>query len=204
MQNHGMRRGLTWGCVLPLIVAGSQIAHGLAYWWAYPMTDVRVAILMRYGHGYLAYAPIALSFLGALELLALVALVVERVGGGSHRRLPLWVFLWLPVVGFVVQEFAERWFAVGRFPWWAVQEPTFLRGLLLQIPIGVAGYLAARALIGAVGVVAAFVRRESDLVFATPYQVAVDATRSCVLPRRAPLAGGAAGRAPPVLVVVLM
>jgi len=199
-----MRRALTWGLVLPLIVAGSQIAHGLAYWWAYPIADVRAAILTRWGHGYLAYAPIALGFLGALELLALAALVVDRVRGGGHRRLPLWVFLWLPAVGFVLQEYAERWFAVGTFPWWAVHEPTFWRGLVLQIPIGVAGYVAARVLLGATRVVAEFVCRESRVAFASAISVAVEATRSAVLPRRAPLAFGAAGRAPPVCVVVLI
>lgn len=201
----GMRRALTWGVVLPLIVVGSQIAHGLAYWWAYPITDVRVAILVRYGHGYLAYAPIALSFLGALELLALGALVVDRVRGGDRRRLPLWVFLWLPMLGFVVQEFAERWFAVGRFPTWAVHEPTFWRGLVLQAPIGIAGYLAARALLGAARVVAEFIGQTADgFPVGAARPVVPEGQRLAVLPRRAPLAFGAAGRAPPVVVAVLI
>ena len=52
-----MRRALTWFLALPLIIAGSQIAHGLAYWWAYPIADVRDAILAHTGHGYLSYAP---------------------------------------------------------------------------------------------------------------------------------------------------
>ena len=105
---------MTWMLVLPLILVGSQIAHGLAYWWAYPIADVRVAILVHSGHGYLAYAPIVVSFVAALELVVVLALVIERIRGAGARPLPLWVFLWLPAVGFVFQEYAERWFAVVR------------------------------------------------------------------------------------------
>ena len=86
-----VRRALTWLLALPLIVVGSQVAHGLAYWWAYPFADVRLAILEHTGHGYLAYLPILIAFLGGLELLVLLVMVVDRCRGnvghcGGHQR----------------------------------------------------------------------------------------------------------------------
>jgi hypothetical protein len=115
-----VRRALTWVLALPLIVVGSQVAHGLAYWWAYPIASVRDAILAHSGHGYLTYAPMLLSFLAGLELLVLLVLVWDGLRGNVDRRLPPWVFLWLPLVGFALQEHLERFIATGAFPWWAV------------------------------------------------------------------------------------
>jgi hypothetical protein len=192
-----VRRALTWFLALPLIVVGSQIAHGLAYWWAYPIADIRDAILAHTGHGYLSYAPMLLSFLAALELLVVVVLVWDSVRGNVGRGLPPWVFLWLPVVGFVVQEHLERLIATGSFPWWAVEAPTFWRGLLLQVPLGLVAYAIARVLRRAAEAVAAvIVRRRGRAAIArrTPPRVR-DA--SALLLRPAPLALGAAGRAPP-------
>jgi hypothetical protein len=193
-----VRRVLTWLLALPLIVVGSEVAHGIAYWWAYPIASVRDAILAHSGHGYLGYAPMLLSFLGGLELLVVVALVWEGVRGHAGRELPAWVFLWLPAVGFVVQEHLERLIATGAFPWWAVEAPTFWRGLLLQVPLGLLAYAIARALRRAADAVASAIarRRGDDPALATPSLIPVWV--SSVTPLRpAPLALGAAGRAPP-------
>ena len=192
-----MRRALTWFLALPLIVVGSQIAHGLAYWWAYPIADIRDAILAHTGHGYLSYAPLLLSFLAALELLVVGVLVWDSVRGNAGRGLPTWVFLWLPLVGFVVQEHFERLIATGSFPWWAVEAPTFWRGLVLQIPLGLAAYALARALRRAAEVVAAVLVRRRD--GATSHRLAPLRTWAApaALLRLAPLALCAAGRAPP-------
>ena len=191
-----MRRALTWFLALPLIVVGSQIAHGLAYWWAYPIADIRDAILAHTGHGYLGYAPMVLSLLAALELLVVVVLVWDSARGHAGRGLPPWVFLWLPIVGFVVQEHLERLITTGSFPWWAVEAPTFWRGLVLQIPLGLAAYALARVLRRAAEVVAAVIVRRRDRATSTRL-APVRTWAAAALSRTAPLALCAAGRAPP-------
>jgi hypothetical protein len=193
-----VRRALTWLLALPLIVVGSQVAHGLAYWWAYPFASVRLAVLEHTGHGYLAYLPSLIAFLGGLELLVLLVMVVDRCRGNVNRDLPPWVFLWLPVVGFVLQEHLERLLASGVFPWWAVEQPTFWRGLVLQVPLGVAAYGIARFLRRAVEAVAdVIVRRREDRARLAPGEGGFGWPAGVVLLRPTPLAVGAAGRAPP-------
>lgn len=192
-----MRRALTWFLALPLIVVGSQIAHGLAYWWAYPIADIREAILAHTGHGYLSYAPVLLSFLAALELLVVVVLVWDSARGHRGRELPAWVFLWLPVVGFVVQEHLERLVTTGSFPWWAAEAPTFWRGLVLQLPLGLAAYALARLLRRAAEVVAAVIVRRRDRATAPRLASLRTWAAPAALLRPAPLALCAAGRAPP-------
>ena len=193
-----VRRALTWLLTLPLIVVGSQVAHGLAYWWAYPIANVRDAILAHTGHGYLGYAPVLFGFLAGLELLVLLVLVWDGVRGHVDRELPSWVFLWLPLVGFVLQEHLERLMATGVFPWWAVETPTFWRGLVLQIPLGLLAYAVARVLRQAAHAVAAVIaRRGRGRTEVRPRSLAWTPAASVLLPRPAPLALGAAGRAPP-------
>ena len=192
-----VRRALTWLLALPLIVVGSQVAHGLAYWWAYPVANVRDAILAHSGHGYLGYAPTVLGFLGGLELLVLLVLVWDGVRGSDHGRLPAWVFLWLPVVGFVLQEHLERFIVSGVFPWWEVEVPTFWRGLVLQVPLGLLAYVIARFLRRAADAVAAVIVRRRDPLAAAAVVPRRTWPSSAALLRPAPLALGAAGRAPP-------
>jgi hypothetical protein len=195
-----VRRVLTWLLALPVIVVGSEVAHGLAYWWAYPDTDLRAAVLARTGHGYFAWAPVAIALLAAIELVALGVDVADRARNRPSRQLPAWAFFVIPVVGFTLQEHLERLFDIGVFPWWAALEPSFWRGLVLQIPLGLAAYLIARLLSRAASAAARVLRREPTVARRRP------ATRrlpvALLLPRLAPLAGSSAGRAPPVAVVL--
>ena len=193
-----MRRGLTWLLVLPAIAAGSQVAHGLAYWWAYPQTHLRVTELAYSGHGYLAYAPAGVGFLGAAELLAFGIAVVDAIRGRPARRLPAWAFFVIPEVGFVLQEHLERLFAAGRFPWWTALEPSFWRGLVLQLPLALVAYLVARILLRAASVVAEAVVAHRAHALERPRRAQVLRPQLVFLPRPAPLAGIAAGRAPPL------
>jgi hypothetical protein len=195
-----VRRGLTWLFVLPAIGVGSQLAHGVAYWWAYPAASLRFTALASSGHGYLAYAPAALGFLGAAQLIAFVAVVLDRVRGRPVRNLPASVFLFVPALGFVLQEHIERFMTSGVFPWWAVLEPSFWRGLVLQVPLGLAAYLVAAILLRTASVVAEVVvaRRAARVVARRRLLRARRPARVVVLPRRAPLAGLAADRAPPL------
>jgi len=136
------------------MVAGSQTAHVLAYRIVYPQTQVRVRDLLSTGHSYMVghpgWIPLALGMLAALELLGFVWTLVSAVGCRSTRPpLPPWAFALLPLIGFTLQEFLERWFMGGSLPWWFVLQPTFRVGLLLQLPFSLLVYLMARLLLRA-------------------------------------------------------
>jgi len=196
-----VRRALTWFVALPVMVVGSQVAHGLAYWWAYPLSDLRAAVLAHSGHGYLAYAPVAVGFLVAAELVAVAFAMVDRVRGRPVRGLPPWAFVLIPALGFTLQEHLERLFAYGVFPWWAVQEPSFWRGLVLQLPVGLLACLIARLLLKTASAVARAIRaRRGGQLAARWPDFGRRRPGVVVLPRLAPLAGAAAGRAPPLFV----
>jgi hypothetical protein len=197
-----VRRALTWLVALPVIVVGSEVAHGLAYWWAYPETDLRASMLARSGHGYFAWAPVAIALLAAIELVALSVDVADRVRDRPARQLPAWAFFVIPLVGFTLQEHLERLFDIGVFPWWAALEPSFWRGLVLQLPLGLAAYLIARLLSRAASAVADVVTRRRAPVAARRPLAARRVPVAVLLPRLAPLAGSAAGRAPPAAVVL--
>jgi hypothetical protein len=141
------RRTVVWLATLPVLLAGSQLAHGLAYWWAYPEADLRASVLQATGHGYLAYAPMLLALGGAVELAVLVATAWDAARGRPARALPAWTFALVPSLTFVLQEHLERFAATGVFPWWAALDPSFWRGLVLQIPVGLLGWLIARLLL---------------------------------------------------------
>jgi hypothetical protein len=194
-----VRRSLTWLLVLPAIVVGSQVAHGVAYWWAYPQTSLRLAALARSGHGYLSYAPAVLGFLAAVQLVAFAAVVADRMRGRRARSLPPWVFLVIPEVGFVFQEHLERFLNAGSFPWWTALEPSFWRGLVLQVPLGLAAYLAAALLLRTATAVADVVAARAEPPAVIRWTAAAARRPADVFaPRLAPLACLAADRAPPL------
>lgn len=194
-----MRRGLTWVLVLPAIAVGSQVAHAVAYWWAYPQASLRFTELADSGHGYLTYAPAALAFLAAVQVVSFAVVVLDRLRGHPARSLPAWSFLLVPELGFVLQEHLERFIVAGTFPWWTALEPSFWRGLVLQVPLGLAAYLAARILLRTAERVADAVgaRRSRPIPLHAP--VALLRPANVFLPRPAPLACLAADRAPPLL-----
>ena len=142
-----MRRSLAWLVAVPLMLAGSQIAHVLAYRWAYRDAGVRLDALVRTGHGYLSLLPAALAVAGAVALLSLVVTAGDAARGRRARALPAWAFALLPPLGFVVQEHVERWLYSGVLPWHEVAAPTFLPGLVFQLPFAALAYLAARLLL---------------------------------------------------------
>jgi hypothetical protein len=123
-------------------------------------------VLAETGHGYFAYAPIALGFLLAIQLLVIGVEVVDHVRGRRFRRLPPWAFVLIPALGFTLQEHLERFLAAGVFPWWTVLEPTFWRGLVLQVPLGLLAYLIVRLLERTARLVATAVRARRRLAVA--------------------------------------
>ena len=143
------RRGAAWAVAIPLAAIGSQLAHALAYRLAYPALGVRAHILAVSGHGYDTWLPFALGVGGAVAVGVLVWTGIDAARGGPSRPAPPLLIAALPLLAFTFQELVERWLAVGGLPWWFVEQPTFRIGVLLQIPLGLAAYLAARTLLRA-------------------------------------------------------
>jgi hypothetical protein len=140
-----MRRSLAWALTLPLVLAGTQAAHALAYDLVYPQAHER--ILLATGHGYLAWLPLALALAGAVVLAALAVAAADAARGRPARALPAWGFAFLPPATFVLQEVLELSLHTGSLNAHALLAPTFLPGLLLQLPLALAAYVAARLLL---------------------------------------------------------
>lgn len=140
-----MRRGLVWALTLPLVLLGTQAAHALAYDLVYPQAHER--ILLATGHGYLTWLPLALAVAGALALAALGVAAADAARGRPARALPAWAFALLPPATFALQELLELSLHTGSFNMHALLAPTFLPGLLLQLPLALAAYLTARFLL---------------------------------------------------------
>jgi len=142
-----MRRGLAWGLALPLALAGSQAAHAIAYALVYPEAHARALTLLTTGHAYLAWLPIVLAGAGAAAAVSLVATAVDAARGRPARDVPAWAFALVPPVGFALQELLELSLHTGTLGWRALLAPTFVPGLLLQLPFALAAYVAARLLL---------------------------------------------------------
>jgi hypothetical protein len=193
-----MRRGLAWLSALPLIVAGSQVAHVFAYRWVYPSSQVRLQALLSTGHGYMDRLPLAFGVAGAVALVSLLVAVVDASRGRSLRALPAWAFALLPLAAFALQEILERSLHSGTFVWQAVESPTFVPGLVLQLPFAAAAWLVARLLLRTATAVARIIRARRSMVAARRAPTGVRVPLVVRLPRWAPLAAAAAGRAPPL------
>jgi hypothetical protein len=161
MGTSTSRRFAPWLLSVPLMVAGTQVAHAFDYRIVYPNAHVRLHALVETGHGYFGYAPFLAGIGGALELVAFVWILSCAVRARRPTHVPPWAFALLPPLAFVIQEIAERWVAAGSFPWWAVLQPTFGAGLLLQLPFAFLAYLLARLLMRAARRVAPVLRGAS-------------------------------------------
>lgn len=192
-----MRRSLVWLVALPLMLTGSQAAHVLAYRWVYPEAGVRLSALVRTGHGYMSLLPFVLGAAATLMVVSLALAAVDAARGRAARALPAWAFALLPLLGWIVQEHLERLLYSGVMPWHEFAAPTFLPGLLLQLPFAALAYLVARLLLRTAvraGRALASPRRPRLL----PLPVAVPAVPFLSL-RPALVASGPATRGPPLL-----
>ena len=194
-----MRRSLAWLVSVPLILAGSQVAHVLAYRWVYPDAHVRLQALLRTGHGYMSLLPFARGVAGAITALSLGVGVLDAGQGRRSRPLPAWAFALLPLAAFVLQEHLELWLYSGAVPWREVAAPTFLPGLALQLPFGAVAYLVARFLLRAA-------ERLGRALASSPPPRARPLALPAAFPARAPepsrpalIARGLAKRGPPLL-----
>lgn len=144
-----MRRSAAWLLAGPLMLGGSQLAHAIAYRIAYPQAHVRVLHMLATGHSYFARLPLVLAAAGSCVLVSLVVTAVDAARGRPSRSLPAWAFALLPPLAFSLQELLELSLHTGTFAWRAVLAPTFIPGLLLQLPFGLLMYGAARLLLRA-------------------------------------------------------
>jgi hypothetical protein len=180
-------------------VAGSQVAHALAYRLVIPDESAFSRQLAATGHSYLSYAATGLAVCAMLVLVALALelghVLREPASGGSRPSAVAFAAL-APGV-FVCQEHFERWLHDGVFPWDAALEPTFALGLLLQLPFAVAAFLLARILLNAVRSLGRLLSRSPRAGVRVP-DLLRPVSRG-VVPRLPVLALGYGSRGPPAL-----
>ena len=146
-HNSGVRRLALWLIALPLMLGGTECAHALAYWIVYPQASMRWRVLSETGHSYMGWAPVVMGVGAGVVAVGVLNAVMDVVRRREARPLPAWAFALLPIAGFVIQEFLERWLMGGGLPWWMVEQPTFRVGVALQLPFALLAYVVARLLL---------------------------------------------------------
>jgi hypothetical protein len=172
------RRLLAWLLLIPVAAGGILVGHELAY----RLTGASAGSV----HEYLSHAPQVVAVLASLGLAGLA--FQER----SVGRPPLWVFALLGPLGFACQEHLERLVHTGEVPV-LLASPTFLLGLVLQIPVGLFCAFVARRVAGTVSVRP----RRPGAIGAVWLPLSTSPVVRPIGFRR----GRATGRAPPILVV---
>jgi hypothetical protein len=178
-----------------LLVGGWAAAHGLAYQIVVPDGTERRHVLETTGHGYFDSAAVVSL---CITLVAL-GLIVCAVQGRVETPAP-GLAAALPLGGFVVQEHLERLLHEGAFPFAAASEPTFVVGLLLQLPFALAALFAARILLVATAALVRRLRRTS-LGRPLPGPAVPGPVAHASAPRIGLLALGHGQRAPPPFVL---
>jgi len=182
---------LAWLLSLGLAASGALAAHALAYRVAEPHDERREHLLEETGHGYFDPALVG-SLCAALVVVGFAGRVLASAGRAD--RPPLWLFALAPPLGFALQEHAERALHHDTLLL-AVLEPTFLVGLLFQLPFALAALLAARALLAAAAAVARHMGSPPRLRLAPDASLALPGT--FWIPAGPTLIGARGQRAPP-------
>lgn len=178
-----MRQRALLSLSLPLAAAGCLAGHSLGYGLVgADSQDGRV-------HGYLSHAP---QFIAACVALVVLALGL-RFAGRLQGRPAVWPLAVLPPVAFCAQELAER-LAAG-LPAHTVLEPPVFVGLAAQIPVALAAYALARALLSVTDTAVRAFAAAGGPVSVPSRPLPAPTTTS--VPTRAPIALDSLGRAPP-------
>jgi hypothetical protein len=128
-----VRHGLAWLLTLVLAAAGTLLGHAFAYrLTGQPAGDV---------HAYLGHVP---QLLLLLMTLAVCPLAFTR----ATTSPPAWPFPFLALSAFAVQEHLEQLVHTGELPW-LLTRPSFLVGVVLQLPLALAAWAFARRLLRA-------------------------------------------------------
>ena len=183
---------LAWLLSLGLAAAGALAAHVLAYRVVEPHGERREHLLEETGHGYLDPALVG-SLCAALVVVGFAGRVLASAG--RTDRPPLWLFALAPPLGFALQEHVERALHHDAILL-AALEPTFVAGLLLQLPFALAALLAARALFAAADAVARHLGSPPRPRLAPDASLALPGT--VWIPTSPTLIGARGQRAPPV------
>jgi hypothetical protein len=130
---------------VPLVVLGTLFAHALTYRLAYPDAAERALADEAVGHGYLGELRLVTTACVALIVVA-VAMIALEARRDVRRTVPPWLFASLPLVGFTAQEVLERVTAGSGFGAEELLGPTFVLGLLVQLPVAALMYAVARVL----------------------------------------------------------
>ena len=194
------RRLIAWLSCIPLMLGGTEVAHWLAFRIVYPDSWARSQALGSSGHGYFGWLPAVGGVSAALLVSALFLHARDaskggaRGGGSAH----LSRFAALPPLTFALQEHLERLIHNGT-AFGVVFEPTFMLGLVLQLPFAVAAYLLSRLLLRVAERVGRRLapRSRARRRFAIP-SGAFLCWLGLAPPRMAALASGHAERGPPV------
>ena len=191
-----MRTRAAWLVTLPIALVGVEAAHALANrLFGSPEGSGELFASGRTGAGLLP----GLVALGVgLVLVGLGARVAGARGSSSRRRAAPFAMALLPLVAFAVLELLEGVLHRGAVPWGELLEPTFLVGLVLQLPFAAAGYLVARLLMRAGDALRALIARRRS----TPRRtICAGSVRRppADRPRPAPARTACRGRAPPGL-----
>jgi hypothetical protein len=193
------RRIIPWLLSVPLMLAGTEVAHVVAYRIVYPDAWERDQALQQSGHDYSSWLPIA----GGILLAVLVCSILlhgrdaRNLNGKLVGTSSLLRFAALPPLAFALQEHLEALIHSATISG-VVVAPTFMIGLLLQLPFGLLAYLIARLLANAAE------RAGRALAPSAPYPAppvseAPSWSALTIWPLRAAvLADGHAGRGPPL------
>jgi hypothetical protein len=136
---------LAWLLALVLTVAGWISAHEVAYRLVLPHPHASGSDLVEARHAYLAYASFLVVLCLFVAVLCTAGLVLRPHGLRPPSGRLLLLFVFLPPLGFALQEVIER-LLTGGLPVEAALEPTFLVGILLQVPFAVVALVVARVL----------------------------------------------------------
>ena len=193
------RRSLAWTVSLPLVAAGVESGHWLAFRVVYPDPYSRAQALVGSGHSYLSAAPIFFAVAGAVAVCAF-GLRVFRRGAPDSGAVPasLLPFLLVSPLAFALQECIERLF-MGGWPFAAAFAPTFLPGLLFQVPFALLAFVLARWLLRVADRLRALVLGGRPARVSASLVLRFAGFELVVLSRVAPLAWGRSERGPPWL-----
>jgi hypothetical protein len=180
----------------PLVVAGTEGAHWLAFRLVTPDAHARAHQLQETGHGYLAHAIPLLALLAFLFAAGALLRVAAAARGSTQARFGILPFAVVPPLAFLLQEAIER-LSQGEAMTALLAEPVVLIGLAAQLPVAVLTWILARCVTRGADTLGAVLGR-----MATPRAPRLECAAPVwidILPPRVPaLALNRAGRAPPV------
>jgi hypothetical protein len=190
-------RRVSWLVAVALAWTGSVATHSLGLLHGAGEGAERLGVLAEAAHATVGQVPLPVGLLAAVALTWLAGWVLSAVRRRPARPLaPGWL-LAVPLLGWALQEAAERLLGVESFPFAAAREPAFLKGLVVQVLFGVLAVLVARLLLARIrqlrqlGLPDGWPRPASDVAGVAP------AWRVAPRPRQLALARGYDERGPP-------